>query len=279
LALFSLALATMVPMLAIVSAGMWMLTLVGAWRATREAPFRAGTPWWCWPMVFGLHILQPLIRAWHRYLERMRRKLPRKPLAADIVRSRHFKRICLVEHSACWTSENGRGRESLLRHLENGVVQRAIPGVLDHAWEPCDISLYMNRWSNVSISTATEELGGPRRFTRVRFTTALTTAARTLAAAVLVWTVVALISGCVWGQWISVALVALLGMKFLGAIREANVMTASLVDRAAAAAGLHRYARKPRRLAASPKRTRPRQIVQSHDRPDALAGSIEVDAL
>jgi hypothetical protein len=67
-----------------------------------------------------------------------------------------------------WDSRDGRGRENLLSSLAEHVKEANWGGDLDAEWEAHDVELVGDPWHKIRIRTATEELGGPRRFTRVR---------------------------------------------------------------------------------------------------------------
>jgi hypothetical protein len=177
----------------------------------------------------------------------MRHKATVTPSRFDAVRASRFTRNDFNSIDGCWSSESGRGREALLEKLESLAQQSQIRGILDHAWEPWDISLFMNRWCNVRISTATEELGSSRRFTRVRCTGTLTTAARVVIGAALTWSTVALICRSQWALLLGALAVAAIGFRVCAATRKAGKSAAALVDHAAAAAGLRRFAVVPRK--------------------------------
>jgi hypothetical protein len=221
-------------------------------------------------MICGMHLIQPSLRAWHRYAERMRRKLHRDATLMDHARSRRFKRLALGAVDGYWTSRRGRGREELLYALEHVVAQQKVAGVLDHVWEPWDMSLFIDRWHNFAIRTATEELGDNRRFTRVRCVARATLLTRAVGAAAGAWMLVALIFGQLWAQACGGVALVVLGMVLYRSYRNGRALVAGMVDRAAMAAGLDRFQR-------SSRRRKRRLAIRAGDA--SSAGSFESDEL
>lgn len=168
------------PPLALVSLTMWGLTLTAAVRASYAVPFPADRPWWFHPVVLTLHLLQPIIRAWHRYRTYLGGKvLPEtKDPAGETIRQ-PLRRVG-SKHDAYWTSNQNLGREELLHALEIEARRLGWRGVFDEHWSEWDALLTSDRWFSVRLTTATEELGWPKRFTRARVATIPTLFAQTL---------------------------------------------------------------------------------------------------
>jgi hypothetical protein len=74
-------------------------------------------------------------------------------------------------YDAYWTSDDNLGREHLLAALESESSRLQWRGLFHEHWSEWDVMLISDRWWSVSIATATEELGWPRRFTRARVET------------------------------------------------------------------------------------------------------------
>ncbi len=162
--------------LALVSVAMWGLTLAAIWRASRTSQLSVGRPWWFHPVVFSLYLVQPIVRAWHRYRTYLLGKeLPKAPDAG--APHQPLRRIGW-KHDAYWTSNENLGREHLLHALESEARRQGWRGVFDDHWSEWDVLLTSDRWFCVKVTTATEELGWPKRFTRARVTTSLTLFAR-----------------------------------------------------------------------------------------------------
>jgi hypothetical protein len=203
LAAFSVLLGLVIPPIAVVGAVMWLSTL-GACVATAMRPtLPRGAPWWSRPLLVYLNLMQPLVRGWYRttYLLQQKR-LPqsrrRTPRARRALRDEYrelrgrINRISSHEHDLYWSSSDGSGREALLRHLVEHARENGWWGDFDNAWADWDVKLVGDRWHDVEVHTATEELGGPQRFTRARSTLKRTAFHRVCAAGVLVWTAAAL---------------------------------------------------------------------------------------
>jgi glycosyltransferase involved in cell wall biosynthesis len=160
----------LVPQLALVSLTMWALTLTAAWRASHGSNLPARRPWWFEPVVFTLHLLQPIVRGWHRYCTYFHAKeIPRTPDSGGEVLLPALRRVGW-KHDAYWTSNENLGREHLLHALEDEARRQGWRGVFDDYWSEWDVLLTSDRWFCARLATATEELGWPKRFTRARVT-------------------------------------------------------------------------------------------------------------
>jgi hypothetical protein len=272
IALFILSLAIVLPPMAVVSGVMWVLTAVAGWRALAAAPIKASAPWWCRPLVYSLGLIQPVSRAWHRYKARMERKRPLPLTAADFVRARRFKAVSAGARAGYWTSDKGRGREQLLDALGEHARRLDMPGILDHAWDSSDMSLFADRWVGVTIHSATETLGASKRFTRIRCSAAPTAFARCLGAAILVWSLIS--AACL--NWIAASIgVLLLGLLMMQVVlrrRRVLIAITAMIDRAAAAAILKRvWPEEPGKIltvpAATPRRLPPPVAPSEDDEP------------
>jgi hypothetical protein len=182
------------PLLGLLSLLMWGLTLAAAWRTSRASRMPSDRPWWCAPLIFALHIMQPIVRAWHRYRRYLSAKeLPEEAAGLDGVAAQPLRRVGL-KHDAYWTSAANRGREHLLEALEAEAHQIGWRGVFDEHWSEWDVKLVSDRWWTVRIATATEELGWPHRFTRARVTMVSTMLARVCVAAFLIASAAAIVA-------------------------------------------------------------------------------------
>lgn len=192
LAVFALVMSLAFPPLAILPLAMWAATFAATVRSTASSPLCRSAPSWCRPLVFGLHILQPVIRAANRYGYRLQRKrLPQMP-PGD---SAPMKRISGAVRDAYWISRRGRGREELLKSLEAEARQYGWDGSFQEEWRCWDVILLGDRWHNLVLHTATEELGSPKRFTRVRCSLQMSTFAAAICATALAAVVLALVDG------------------------------------------------------------------------------------
>lgn len=199
LTIFLLALSTMAWPLAMGSALMWAGTLAMAVRSACVAPLPRRSPWWCRPLVTGLYILQPVLRGWYRltYLLASKR-LPARP-QPSVQQHPQQKRIGPATWDLYFDDEQYRGRDQLLPAIVQLARENHWKGDFDNAWAVWDVKLVGTRWHDITIRTATEELGWPRRFTRARCVLKLTQFARVIVAATAVWLAVAGLSGSLIG--------------------------------------------------------------------------------
>lgn len=197
-AAFLLASAVLIWPLAMLSAVLWLLTLGLAVQSACYAPLTAKAPWWCRPLVGYLYLMQPLWRGWYRLTHLLRHKrLPDVPSPAKRGRP-VVKRISVTQRDVYWSSEQNLGREALLERLVEQAKQFGWTGDFANAWSSRDFKLVGDRWHDIFCVTATEELGWPRRFTRLRSQVKPTKFAQVLIAAALFWSLAAAISGNLW---------------------------------------------------------------------------------
>jgi GT2 family glycosyltransferase len=241
LAAMLLVLSALVPGAALLAGAMGCASIVAAARSARKAPLPPTAPWWCKPLVFLLHLLQPVARAWHRARHRIRTKrLPRTPAAAKR-RIVGGKTTSFWARDLWWTSSRGGGREHFLEALQLRAAHAGWLGDFDDEWQDHDVELLGDAWHDLRIRTATEELGGPRRFTRVRCTLRWTCTALTVAAAVGAWTIAALASRQQWAQVVSLVLLLSLGVVLERSRRRCRLAGTWLLWRAGRTAGLEPY--------------------------------------
>ena len=147
---------------------LWVVTVVAAVRNVAGRQFPQGAPAWCRPLLVCLLILQPVVRRATRlwYFVRLR-KLPAEALlpthAPKPLNVRSWRQWDLN-----WESTSGSGRMELLDKLVAHAKQHAWYGDFSNEWTERDLYLPGDVWHDISLHTATEEIGGSRRFTRAR---------------------------------------------------------------------------------------------------------------
>ncbi|MDB5171473.1 MAG: putative glycosyltransferase [Phycisphaerales bacterium] len=265
LAFLFLSVAPVFPAAVVVAGTMLMLTLLAAARPAARVVLAPDAPWWCRILIGFLHMLQPSVRAWHRYFYRLRYGLlPHSDVLSSAIAtpepgrrdSTETKRISPQTFDLYWESHVGRGREELLDALVNLASRAGWPGDFHAEWETYDVELCGTPWHRIRLWTATEELGDQRRFTRVRCAIRPTMAMYALSIVLAIWTIAA----CFWaieywagggarsivhphilalapamtvcGGW------ALLGIVTARSVRRCRDSVRTLVSSAAAAAGL-----------------------------------------
>lgn len=191
MALFLLALSTMAWPLAAACGMMWTGTLAMAIRSAYVAPLPRRHPRWCRSLVGYLYILQPILRGWHRLTYLLANKrLPQLPESLAAHRGQR-KKVRLNCWDLYWDDAQEKGREHLLPEIVSLARGYGWKGDFDNAWAAWDVKLVGTCWHDITIRTATEELGWPRRFTRARCVLELTRFARVTLAATAIWLLVA----------------------------------------------------------------------------------------
>lgn len=193
LALFFLALSFLFWPFIVISFAMWSGSLAVASYAAKTAALPKESPWWCRPLVGILHLIQPPVRAWYRATYDLR--LWRPPLSPEYYHlPQKAKRISTHVRDLYWSSDQGIGRETLLEQLVKEAKELGWLGVFSNAWAAWDVKLVGDVWHTLLVQTATEELGGKKRFTRARITAQPTVVNRAVSFASLAWTAAALVS-------------------------------------------------------------------------------------
>jgi hypothetical protein len=153
------------PLLVISAAFTWLLPLalaslgvslavcaIAAWQA--ELPRQPRRPW-SRPLVGLLYALQPVVRGWARYQERLFRRLT--PLSRrESLDSLGRNGGARATSETGYRDRSGRGREGflqdLLARLELGGWQHRV----DAGWGSFDVEVYGSRWSKLQLTTVTE---------------------------------------------------------------------------------------------------------------------------
>jgi glycosyltransferase involved in cell wall biosynthesis len=198
LAVFFLLLSALYWPLALVSVAMWLATTGLAVRSAMAAPLPKAAPWWTRPVVLYLYGLQPILRGWHRLTHLLRnRRLPEVPSPSREDRP-EIKRVSATQRDVYWNSDQNLGREELLEKLVAEAQRLGWSGDYDNGWASWDIKLVGDRWHDIVCFTATEELGWPHRFTRLRSEVKPTHFSRAVVTTTLIWAVASIASGETW---------------------------------------------------------------------------------
>lgn len=190
LALALVVLGTLYHPLWILAGLMWLATVIAAIKLSSTRRFPKGAPWWCRPLIVTLFVLQPVVRRATRLWNLVRlQQLPAHPTVEIPHGIRQHSRR---QWDLNWQSDTGIGRIELLEDLANQARAGGWAGNFTSVWSETDLSLPGDLWHNITLRTATEELGGNNRFTRARFSvhfTVFTGLAASLfaAATVLAW--------------------------------------------------------------------------------------------
>jgi len=243
LALFLLLLCPFVPWTAIPAVAMWILTIASAGRSTIRSPLsrRRQAPWWCRPVVFSLHIVQPIVRSLSRHYYRLTRKRLPPNQSTTHGATAKLKRISWSTCDSYWTSDHNLGREHLLESLVTNARPAGWQGLFHEEWQPWDLLFFGTRWHNLTVRTATEELGNPRRFTRVRIELLMTTFAKFLSSAMAIATLIAALDNQVLTSVVGVQFLVLLMIQLSLSRQRCLKSIALLISKSARDAGLVEY--------------------------------------
>jgi len=204
-ALFLLLLAAMFWPLAALSCLMWCATFCVAVRSAANAPLPREYPWWCRPLVACLYVLQPVLRGWYRMTHLLERKQLPAMHADRSTGPGPGKRTSSHVHDLYWDNHQARGREALLESLVMESLRLGWPGDFNDAWTEWDVKLVGTRWHDITVQTATEELGWPRRFTRARIAVIPTIFHNVIGGGCALWCLAALLTMTTWGLVAGVA--------------------------------------------------------------------------
>jgi hypothetical protein len=231
--LFLLLLATLFWPLMFVSLIMWSATAALAMRSAMKAPLPTNVSSWCRFVVAYLYAMQPIWRGWYRLTHVLRNKrLPRLAEETPAVATT-IKHVSATVRDLFWESDEGYGREQLLPELVRQARSAGWAGDFDNGWEEWDIKLVGDRWHDIAIHTATEELGWPRRFTRARCSVRSTMLSRILGAAALVWAVASFAVVSSWAIAVAAVVCCLLLLKMVSSRRRCLRAAVTLVSSAA----------------------------------------------
>ncbi|WP_269523504.1 glycosyltransferase [Coraliomargarita parva] len=196
IAIFVLGLAVLYWPLAFASLGMWACTIGLAVRSAVNAPLPRNAPRWCRPLVAYLYFMQPIWRGWTRLTHRLRNKT--HPEIEALNHEAETKPISSKILDLYWDSSSEKGREVLLPEIVRKAEESNWAGDFDDAWAEWDLKLVGDDWHAITIRVATEELGWPRRFTRARCSAQTTLFQRALNFAIIVWCLMAVVTGQLW---------------------------------------------------------------------------------
>ncbi|MCO6044731.1 glycosyltransferase [Aeoliella sp. ICT_H6.2] len=241
-ALYVLLLALLFPPLALVAIAMELATVVLCVRSAISAPLGKSAPWWCRPLVAYLYWVQPILRGWHRTTHLLKiRKVPRHPVSFRAPQVENERTLCKVEKSSCyahWDNRSGRGRTEMLHALVNLAKRGGWKGDFENAWADWDVKLLGDLWHHITVRTATEELGWPRRFTRARCDLRKTQLSQVIAVAIAIWLICAAISMQYWAMGAGLVAAATYWLATQRSRRMCLSAVASLVTAAGDVSGL-----------------------------------------
>jgi len=195
---------------------------------------RNRTFWWSRPLVAALFFLQPVVRGWARYQNRLAlRKTPAAPQPnLDSLALLHSKQS--LREVAYWTSVPVQ-RLDWLREIVRRLDETGWPNKSDLDWSDYDLELYGRRWTHLQLITVAEEHPQNRQLLRARLQGRWSLRAKLTFALLcaLVLLVVGFVGpGRVW-PWFLLLLLPAYGWFLQREIRELQSMAVVFLDQLA----------------------------------------------
>lgn len=191
--------------------------------------------WWSRPLVGILFFLQPIVRGWARYAERLTPSQSPSPQPS-------LESLALVQNKAaldevCYWSERRVDRVQFVADLLRRLEAMGWPNKSDIGWSEFDVELFGNRWNSVQLITVAEDHHQGRCLVRTRLKPRWTLEARLAFWALLGLEVVALGLLPGWGAWRWLVLFSILPVVWLirQQARQLQSMIIILLDEAAKA--------------------------------------------
>jgi GT2 family glycosyltransferase len=153
-------------------------------------------------LVAFLALAQPLVRGWARYFTWL--KFKRTPPAVIATQEKNFKRSRGGITKIRFWSENGHGRERLLKEAVQALEDEGWNYSIDTGWKDWDLQIYGSFWWGIQMRSVTEYHGGPKCLTRVHLKTrmvATTLLLNFVLVCLVLWHQFA-IGGPSWWPWI-----------------------------------------------------------------------------
>ena len=193
-------------------------------------------------LVAFLALAQPLVRGWARYFTWL--KFKRTPPAVIASQEKNFKRSRGGITKMRFWSENGHGRERLLKESVQALEDEGWNYSIDTGWKDWDLQIYGSFWWGIQMRSVTEYHGGPKCLTRVHLKTrmvATTLLLNFVLVCLVLWHQLA-IGGPSWWPWIPYGVFVFVLFR---RARRLKRRVADLVCAAAERCGFTRMSKKP----------------------------------
>ncbi|MFZ4598163.1 MAG: glycosyltransferase [Terrimicrobiaceae bacterium] len=165
-------------------------------------------------LVAWLALAQPLVRGWARYFTWLKFKRTPPAVIASVEKDFTPSRGS-ISHLRFWT-ENGHGRELLLKEIVQALEGEGWNYSTDTGWKDWDVQIYGSFWWGVKLRSVTEYHGGPKCLTRVHLGTrmvATTLLINLVLLSILAYREIA-VPGQEWWLWVTYLIfVAILGRR------------------------------------------------------------------
>jgi GT2 family glycosyltransferase len=175
--------------------------------------------WWSRPAVALLFFLQPIVRGWARYRGQLvsfpRNSVP--PPTLDSLALSTGPRS--LDHVSYWAPQ-GLDRIAFVAAVVKALKGRGWPHKPDSGWSDFDVRIFGNRWTQLELTTVSEEHPRGARLLRCRLRTAWT-----LRAQMAFWVVLAIelvVSSLIglWWPWFVAAIITIAAFAWFLARQE-----------------------------------------------------------
>ena len=192
-------------------------------------------------LVAFLALAQPLVRGWARYFTWL--KFKRTPPAVIATQEKNFKRSRGSTSNLRFWSENGHGRELLLKETIDALESEGWNYSIDTGWKDWDVQIYGSFWWGIQMRSVTEYHGGPKCLTRVHLK--LRMVATTILMNFILLAILAyqqlIIPNAHWWPWVPYAIFVLILVR---RARRLQRRVTDLVENAALRCGFTRITKK-----------------------------------
>ena len=192
-------------------------------------------------LVAFLALSQPLVRGWARYFTWL--KFKRTPPAVIATQEKDFKRSRGSISNLRFWSENGHGRELLLKETIGALESEGWNYSIDTGWKNWDVQIYGSFWWGIQMRSVTEYHGGPKCLTRVHLK--LRMVATTILMNFILLAILAyqqlLIPNAHWWPWVPYSIFVLVLVR---RARRLQRRVTDLVENAALRCGFTRITKK-----------------------------------
>jgi hypothetical protein len=125
------------------------------------------TRWWSRPLVALLFFLQPIVRGIERYEGRLRLRPPAAP-PRETLDSVTLRDGGQSLHEVRYWTERRVERVEFAAQVIEALNRQGWPNRTDIGWSEFDVEIYGNRWSQVQLTTVSEDHSRGRQLIRCR---------------------------------------------------------------------------------------------------------------